>query len=662
MRLLHTFSYELHEFIGSKIPEYAILSHTWEEEEVLFSDLRDSSSRDTSRHKKGWQKILGACKRAREDGLEWVWIDTCCINKESSAELSEAINSMFKYYRDAFVCYAYLSDYQVQKNGYPDQGRGIPVFGKCRWFTRGWTLQELIAPSDLVFFDADWNDMGTRWGLMGMISRVTSIPTIVLRHGDIKDISIAARMSWAADRQTSREEDRAYSLMGIFGVNIPPLYGEGGDRAFMRLQEEIIKYSNDQSIFAWSASFSNVPQSSGLLARSPSVFKASTNVRVSGVANNTFPYSLTNRGLRIHLPMEPDCNVFSGKERNDLFIAYLDCEIQDTNERLGIYLRKRTDSTNMYERWFPDRLLKLPSARTSPRYDRITTEIYVANMENLTRSEFGSKRRVFSHVDFLSTTKKITKDNLSDAESPSCNLSQMPCNHYRHTIRTYDMCYHLSLTERPIHVNFVLIYNDHDLLCAATIKLGRGLFDRATAHDIVRKLILNPRDQLIIPLDSENESLMVSIRKRVQNPKKNDSDADRYCCLLKAVPIPSSWASGPRENPWRLKEDELMGGSITPNEKRPIVLSMEVVRPDIVDFIRTVKVFSANTPNPPGWHFNTDFLISRDDRYDYEMMIPDETKPYVLHVIFNILTANSLFHLDPSYYSISSITGSEHSY
>jgi hypothetical protein len=208
MRLLHTSSYELHEFFGSNIPEYAILSHTWEEEEVLFSDLRDPSQEIATR-KKGWQKVLGTCKCAKEDGLEWVWIDTCCINKESSAELSEAINSMFKYYRDAFVCYAYLSDYRIEESGYPDQERGKAAFGKCRWFTRGWTLQELLAPADLVFFDAEWQDMGTKIGVRDAVSRATGIPAVVLRDGDLRGMSIAARMSWAADRQTAREEDRA---------------------------------------------------------------------------------------------------------------------------------------------------------------------------------------------------------------------------------------------------------------------------------------------------------------------------------------------------------------------------------------------------------------------------------------------------------------------
>jgi hypothetical protein len=253
-------------------------------------------------------------------------------------------------------------------------------------------------------------------------------------------------------------------------------------------------------------------------------------------------------------------------------------------------------------------------------------------MENLTRSEFGSKKRVFSHVDFLSTTNRITKDSLSlPTESLSHDIFfQVPCTHHRHTIRTYDMCYRRNLTAQPIHVKFVFIYhNDHGLLCATTIMLGGG---ETTARHIVRDFF--SRDQLIIPLDSKNESLLVSIRK-IQIPKKNDSDADRYCCLLKAVSIPSSW--GPRENPWSLKEDELMGRSITPNEvifcgrmkKRPITFSMEVVR----NGLNSIRMFSANTPNPPEWHHNTYF--STNECYaNYKMMIPDETNPYVLLKMF----------------------------
>ncbi|KAF5343982.1 hypothetical protein D9758_012902 [Tetrapyrgos nigripes] len=371
MRLLNVFSYELKEFFGSNIPEYAILSHTWEEEEILFADLRDSTAREAATRKKGWQKVSGTCRRARDDGLDWVWIDTCCINKEGSAELSEALNSMFRYYLDSFVCYAYLSDYRIMVAGYPNTKTGNATFESCRWFTRGWTLQELLAPADIVFFDAEWKDMGSRLGLRDAISKVTGIPTTVLKDGDIEDISIAAKMSWAADRQTTREEDRAYSLMGLFGVNMPPLYGEGGPSAFLRLQEEIIKFSNDQSIFAWSTPSvtSAEDERRGLLAKSPSEFKACGDIRVLQDSLD-LPYSLTNNGMHIYLPLErafdfPDPGV-------EISIAYLRCGRFNEDGRLAILLRKLKDQ--QYERWHPDWLLRLPQHRLA---SLTIEEIYV---------------------------------------------------------------------------------------------------------------------------------------------------------------------------------------------------------------------------------------------------------------------------------------------
>ncbi|KAF9064167.1 heterokaryon incompatibility protein-domain-containing protein [Rhodocollybia butyracea] len=226
-----------------KIPKYAILSHVWGDEEVTFQDMQDLSKR---KGMKGWSKVVGACELARREDWKYIWIDTCCIDKSSSSELSEAINSMYRYYGKAEVCYAYLSDMRRYR-----LGRSFDLkLRMCKWFTRGWTLQELIAPATVFFFTSDWEKIGTKASLQETITEITGIPSNVLLGADPRESSIAARMSWAAGRETTRVEDRAYSLMGMFGVHMPPLYGEG-EHAFIRLQEEILKVSNDHSIFAW---------------------------------------------------------------------------------------------------------------------------------------------------------------------------------------------------------------------------------------------------------------------------------------------------------------------------------------------------------------------------------------------------------------------------
>ncbi|KAK7473154.1 hypothetical protein VKT23_001254 [Stygiomarasmius scandens] len=295
MRLLDTTTFQLTEFYAD-IPKYAILSHTWDQEEVTFEDIEDLG---IAQRKNGWLKVEGACAYARKFKFKWIWIDSCCINKESSAELSEAINSMYQYYLDAEVCYVYLSDVW-QKEDPKDINS---AFRLSKWFTRGWTLQELLAPAFAVFLDHDWVEIGTKWSLRYTISAVTSIPPRALEDGNIDRYNIAQRMSWAALRKTTRPEDQAYCLMGIFGVNMPPIYGEGGAKAFMRLQQEIIKISDDRSIFVWLAPQGQT-ESGGLLARSPYEFRASGNVQNSCIASDTnTSFSFNNNGLQIHLPL-----------------------------------------------------------------------------------------------------------------------------------------------------------------------------------------------------------------------------------------------------------------------------------------------------------------------------------------------------------------------
>ena len=192
-------------------------------------------------------KIRDACKVAREAGYEYLWIDSCCIDKTSSSELSEAINSMYLWYGQANACYAYLADVPSAE----DPRATDSSFRKSRWFTRGWTLQELIAPRSLTFLSAEWEVIGSKFALDDLIEEITGIPDAALLHRKTLDnFSVAQRLSWASARETTRIEDRAYSLLGIFDISMPTLYGEG-ERAFRRLQEEILLRVPDQSLFAW---------------------------------------------------------------------------------------------------------------------------------------------------------------------------------------------------------------------------------------------------------------------------------------------------------------------------------------------------------------------------------------------------------------------------
>ncbi|KIM51351.1 hypothetical protein SCLCIDRAFT_1168453 [Scleroderma citrinum Foug A] len=245
------------EFGDDEATKYAILSHRWVGREVDHDEIVELAKmpveeRDEIRQRHGYRKILDSCEQAKKDRYEWLWVDTCCIDKRSSAELSEAINSMYRWYENAKVCYAYLHD--VPNPSFPtarDDERYPDFSGWPEWFSRGWTLQELIAPSNVQFPNKNWQSIGDKRTLAPTLRKITGIPEHILVHGLFGNRPCVAQiMSWAANRTTTRVEDRAYSLMGLLDVNMPMLYGEG-KKAFHRLQLEIIRASNDQSIFAW---------------------------------------------------------------------------------------------------------------------------------------------------------------------------------------------------------------------------------------------------------------------------------------------------------------------------------------------------------------------------------------------------------------------------
>lgn len=263
MRLINCKSLDnlhLESFEPSSTPEkYAILSHTWETSqqgriarEVLYEDFQHGAHLRNDSNEMGWRKIEGACKQAKafDKDIEYVWVDGCCINKKDAAELTEAINSMFQWYAQSTVCIAYLSDMEDDV-----------LSPEAKWFSRGWTLQELVASPEVRFYNKNWDRMGSKSSLSNMLAEFTSINVEVLEAKDEKSIAralhtipVCQKMSWASKRLTTKVEDKAYCLLGLFDIHIPLLYGEG-KAAFRRLQEAIIDKYNDLSILAWMAKY-----------------------------------------------------------------------------------------------------------------------------------------------------------------------------------------------------------------------------------------------------------------------------------------------------------------------------------------------------------------------------------------------------------------------
>lgn len=241
MRLLYTTSDGrldcTDDLIGDEIPAYAILSHTWDGQEVVFKDLKNNNDiKDVdTKLKGGYQKLFFCAQQAKRDGLNHFWVDTCCIDKSNNTELSEAINSMYRWYQNAAKCYVYLSDVEQDTL----DGDGESAFKQSRWFTRGWTLQELLAPKSVEFFSSVGRRLGDKNSLRHIIHGITGVPVEALHGSRLSEYTVAERLSWAERRQTTRVEDSAYCLLGIFGCYLPLIYGEGRERALERLKREI---------------------------------------------------------------------------------------------------------------------------------------------------------------------------------------------------------------------------------------------------------------------------------------------------------------------------------------------------------------------------------------------------------------------------------------
>ncbi|KAI0468202.1 heterokaryon incompatibility protein-domain-containing protein [Xylaria cf. heliscus] len=389
MRLINIQTLKLGEFIGTPenpIPPYVILSHTWGNDEVTYNEMMRPTS--ATHRKEGYLKIqrfaaaVSLLTTSRRDAIEYVWVDTCCIDKSSSAELSEAINSMYRYYKLAEYCYVYLSDVGgfelVSENTVipPDEVERCKksieaAFQDCRWITRGWTLQELLANHQVLFFNRTWELLFRKSDWIPQLSMLLGIGRDVLTTCDPSLASVAQRMSWVSQRRTTRAEDMAYCLLGIFDVNMPLLYGEGGEKAFIRLQEEIMKSSDDHSLFAWRDLDRQHASCHGLLASSPTKFTKSRNIAfVDNPADNA-PFSVTNKGLSISLSIARVGKV------PGLYIGLLNCRDPGPDgEPLGIYLTEL--GANQYARVDSDELWIMGSRYTQftrYRHDPLTFRV-----------------------------------------------------------------------------------------------------------------------------------------------------------------------------------------------------------------------------------------------------------------------------------------------
>jgi hypothetical protein len=350
MHLLNTTTLEIRSFDGTDIPSYAILSHTWGKNELTYQDMKNDGKLVVV-----YEKVEMPCQLASEAGYDWIWIDTVCIDKSSSAELSEAINSMFTWYMEASVCFVWLHDL-------PSDGDLSTAFKTCKWFTRGWTLQELIASRHVLFYNQSWELIGDKISLARSLTMATGIDESVLHNPSLlSSISVAKRMSWAAHRVTTRPEDLAYCLLGIFDVNMPMLYGEGQTKAFIRLQEEIIKRTSDLSIFAWRAKpVDDGREFRGIFANSPREFAMCRNIIKREGSGLNIDYSVGNRGIQITTNLICLPTV---RGQGSRYSIDLECRDEGRVQRVGIYLRKC--GPNRFIRALPGELANISSEAES---------------------------------------------------------------------------------------------------------------------------------------------------------------------------------------------------------------------------------------------------------------------------------------------------------
>ncbi|KAK8052562.1 HET-domain-containing protein [Apiospora rasikravindrae] len=446
MQLLHTDTLTLKFFPGKEKPRYAILSHTWGKDEILFQDVgpgwvaRLSEDSSPGQRREGLAKVVNSCRIARSQSFHWIWIDTCCIDKSSSVELSESINSMFRWYAESDICYAYLSDVHGSH------------LDSSRWFNRGWTLQELIAPPDVEFFNASWNHVGYRNSLALHIAEISGIDQSILRHGHhrrcacattpghtsrpcncahghsshvqqygynlatlLPRFSVATKMSWASKRQTSREEDIAYCLLGLFNVNLLLISGEG-KAAFSRLLKEIAQSSNDQSMLAWQVA-TGAPDMDTWYPSSPAYFPFNFIHNNTGQKESSFTTVATSLGMEVNMllcpildPVEHSDSGMRVEGRRKNYLGILDCTINgNALARPAIWLKRLGDNQDIYERAYEDTVYVVLAREQGERLGRVEAwatleldDIYedeinlieASRQNTLVRGCFGGQERI----------------------------------------------------------------------------------------------------------------------------------------------------------------------------------------------------------------------------------------------------------------------------
>ncbi|ETS77391.1 hypothetical protein PFICI_11265 [Pestalotiopsis fici W106-1] len=459
MRLLKTNGYQLTEAndIPVPFPQYAILSHTWisPKDEITYQDLkqRKGDIENDIFKQKGWAKLQRYCHRAARDGWEWAWMDTCCIDKTNPADTQEAINAMFRWYQNAGICYAYLDDVDVGRvvsdpdladidlddiagknnvtdpTSFPHEALK-PFMTKAKWFSRGWTLQELLAPPYLVFVDQAWRRIGTRESWAEQIRKASRIEARHLTHFDPTDFtacSIAMRFSWASLRETTVEEDETYSLLGLFGVSLPLIYGEGRWRAFNRLQRELITVYSDDSIFAWkirqplSGRITESHEKAdkpgrGILAPSIREYWDASKIEAFGFYDNSF--AMTNKGLEI--------NAKRWRRKDDLSMCLirLNCgfgassrlaihltHVNDTYDR--IQLHQICDMETIAPDEWEEESTGEPTVIRASNYSNVSISSSILILEYPNRIKIGNKYFVDFDTSIINTKLKLWDESFS---------------------------------------------------------------------------------------------------------------------------------------------------------------------------------------------------------------------------------------------------------
>ncbi|KAH8881382.1 hypothetical protein GQ53DRAFT_888401 [Thozetella sp. PMI_491] len=347
MRLLHTRNWEFEEYDEFNRPSYAVLASA--------SDDRDNSDhsipvrwafdRKLQRRLPIYEKLAWACKIALDQGLTHIWVPDIRVDASPAAE--EVVNASFRWLKESDVCLVYLDDLPQGGPRFEET-----VWKKCRYWKRVWMLQELIAPARVEFYDAEGEHRGskTSTNLLPLLSNITGIPSRVLIDSDaLRDCSLGLRISWAADLVSSRQEDVAYALVGITGVSLSVRYGEGAERAFLRLQEEILQDTRDGSIFGWCSSDGQTAR--GLLAKSPSEFgQFATHESWQHPWNFDGEVRFSSKGIQIH------GSVIKNGHELVLDVGRTTWRA-DSNEAMGVYLY---EWDGIHVRIQPDSIIHIP--------------------------------------------------------------------------------------------------------------------------------------------------------------------------------------------------------------------------------------------------------------------------------------------------------------